>query len=420
MNIAIIGAGITGLSAAHTLAKKGHAVTVFEKASVVGGLGTYVPVKGNYIEAFYHHFFQSDTGLIALTKELGISSKLKFYSGNTGIFFKDNLYKFNSATDLLTFKPLALIDRIRCGILMAFCKVIPFELQSLDTITSESWIKKIAGIKVFTTIWQPLLKGKFDAFASKIPALWLWARIKDRSLKLGYFDGSTKVLFEALIKAIQKNKGAILTGVTIEKAAKTKSGVTITVDRQKMDFDKVLFTTVSPVTAALCQDMLPAKLTSNLQKKDHLGAVCVIVELKKKVQDLYWISVCDTNSPVLVVVEHTNLISPKKYGGRHIIYLANYIHYSRDGFNLPEDEIIKTYTGFLKTLNPEFDESWILSAKLARVPRTQSLFFKNALKNIPPLQLDENIYMANIDHMYPHDRNLNLGVKLGQKVANLI
>ena len=187
-----------------------------------------------------------------------------------------------------------------------------------------------------------------------------------------------------------------------------------------MDFDKVLFTTVSPVTAAICKDILPAKLVSSLQKKDHLGAVCVIVELKKKVQDLYWISVCDINSPVLVVVEHTNLISPKKYGGRHIMYLANYIHYSRDDFNLPEAKIIRAYTGFLKTLNSEFDESWILSAKLVRVPRTQSIFHTHALEAMPPLQLDENIYMANIDHMYPHDRNLNLGTELGERVANLI
>jgi len=39
---------------------------------------------------------------------------------------------------------------------------------------------------------------------------------------------------------------------------------------------------------------------------------------------------------------------------------------------------------------------------------------------VPPFQLAKNIYMANIDQMYPHDRNLDQGVELGNKVANII
>lgn len=42
MKIAIIGAGITGLSAAYELGKKGHEVVVFERSQYPGGLGNYI------------------------------------------------------------------------------------------------------------------------------------------------------------------------------------------------------------------------------------------------------------------------------------------------------------------------------------------------------------------------------------------
>ena len=41
MNIAIIGGGFTGLTAAYKLSKAGHAVTVFERADRIGGLLMY-------------------------------------------------------------------------------------------------------------------------------------------------------------------------------------------------------------------------------------------------------------------------------------------------------------------------------------------------------------------------------------------
>ena len=72
-------------------------------------------------------------------------------------------------------------------------------------------------------------------------------------------------------------------------------------------------------------------------------------------------------------------------------------------------------------MNPEFDRSWILKYYISRVPFTQTIFHKGALKDRPPVELPvKGLYMANIDQMYPHDRNLNLGVELGTKVADII
>ena len=74
MNIAIIGAGATGLAAAHDLLNAGHKVTVFEAGAQPGGLaGGFKQDNWNWsLEKFYHHWFESDADLLKLASEIGV------------------------------------------------------------------------------------------------------------------------------------------------------------------------------------------------------------------------------------------------------------------------------------------------------------------------------------------------------------
>ena len=421
MEIAIIGAGITGLTAAHTLTKAGHDVTVYERGAVPGGLGTYIEIGGNHLESFYHHFFKSDKYLRGLIDELGLTPELKYHTVKTGVFRGGTVHPFSSVLDLLRYKPLPFVDRVRCGMMIALFKALPVEITALDTITAQRWIKTVGGPKVYDAIWGPLLEGKFADYAGEIPALWLWGRIFDRSLQLGYLNGSAKTLFDKLITTIQENGGKIILNAEVTGVESKDDEVVVTVGGKAKKFDKCLLTTVSPISSLLIKNTIDAKTKKTMEDNDHLGAVCVILELKHQVQSQYWLNICEKGSDVLVMVEHTNLIPAREYGNRHVVYLANYIHRSKKRFQMDEKAIINEYANFLKTINPKFDKSWILKAHLARVPRTQTIFHTGALKTRPPHRLPvKNLYMANIDHMYPHDRNLNLGVMLGTRVSSMI
>lgn len=419
MKIAIIGAGITGLSAAYKLSEQGHDIIVYERALTPGGLGTYIKVKDNHIERFYHHFFESDSEIIKMSKELGISSKLKFYKAKTGVYSNEKIYPFAGAMDLIKFSPLPLVDRIRCGIFTAFLKFSPLTPFYLDKISAEKWIKKYEGNNVYNKIWGPLLEGKFSNYSHSISALWLWGRVKDRSPKLGYFDGSVKILFDALIKKLEKRKTQIKLGAEID-SIEQKEKIIIKGKGIKEEFDKVLITTVSPIAELLIKNSLDEKTRKHLKSIDQLGAICLIIELKEQIQSQYWLNLCDKNLNVLVMVEHTNMLNKKYYGGRSIVYLANYIHRNDKRFNLTDDEIIDSYTEILSKLNKNYKKSWIQKSYISRVPRAQTIFSTGALKNLPSFKLTENIFLANIDQMYPHDRNLDQGIELGYKVSKIM
>ena len=67
MRIAVLGAGVTGLTAGHRLAQAGNEVDVYERWPGLGGQVATLDVGGGHLlERYYHHLFTSDVHIAAL------------------------------------------------------------------------------------------------------------------------------------------------------------------------------------------------------------------------------------------------------------------------------------------------------------------------------------------------------------------
>ncbi len=93
MKVAIIGDGLTGLSAAISL-KDYVNVKIFEKNDVGGLASSYC--KGYCIEKFYHHSFKRDEELIKLIRRFGLSKKLVWRVGKIGCEVNGKIYPLNT------------------------------------------------------------------------------------------------------------------------------------------------------------------------------------------------------------------------------------------------------------------------------------------------------------------------------------
>lgn len=102
---AVIGAGITGLTAAYRLAKQGWQVTVFEAAREVGGLASgYRGGDWDWpLERFYHHLFASDSHMRGLVDEIGFGSRLFFRRPVTAQWWEGKTYPLDSPGAVLRF-----------------------------------------------------------------------------------------------------------------------------------------------------------------------------------------------------------------------------------------------------------------------------------------------------------------------------
>lgn len=80
--IAIIGGGFAGMSAAYELGKLGYETFLFERMSELGGLAGTFPIEGTRLERGYHHWFTSDTHIIAQMEELGLGDRVQWIASD--------------------------------------------------------------------------------------------------------------------------------------------------------------------------------------------------------------------------------------------------------------------------------------------------------------------------------------------------
>ena len=122
----------------------------------------------------------------------------------------------------------------------------------------------------------------------------------------------------------------------------------------------------------------------------------------------------------MAIVEHTNFMDKKNYNNEHLLYLGNYREPNDLYFSINKDEMLKLFDSYLKKINPNYSKN-IIGYELFKAPFAQPIIPINYSKILPsfitPLK---NVYLANIEQVYPWDRGTNYAVELGIKVANLI
>jgi hypothetical protein len=151
MKIAVIGAGYGGLAAAYDLKKAGHAVTIFESANYVGGLasGFKEPHWDWSVEKFYHHWFQTDSEMLGLIRELGLEDRVRFPRPFTVMLYKNKWHPFDSIPRALLFPGLGFgLNKIRFGFVGLFLRLTN-NWRALEKVTADAWMLKWAGKQVY-------------------------------------------------------------------------------------------------------------------------------------------------------------------------------------------------------------------------------------------------------------------------------
>jgi len=432
MKVAIIGGGITGLTAGYHLAKQGIKVEIFEKKPVAGGLATSFKNKNwNWpLEGFFHHIFTSDREILNLAKELGIDDKIFLRQPLTSTFINQQIFPIDSPPSLLKFPHLSFVEKIRTGVAIGFLKLNPF-WQPLEKVTAVNLLPKLMGKKSYQTLWEPLFKAKFGQNTNQVSAAWFWARIKKRSQKLGYFQGGFQTLVDTLIKEIKKNGGKIHLETEVKKIT-TKMLKLVQHDKTRTygDFDKILVTTPM-VTFLKIAPPLPAQYQKSLKALKMVGAINLVLELKKPflTDNTYWLNINDSSFPFCAVVEHTNFIDKKNYNNKHIIYMGGYYPQNHPYFKMNKAELLKEFLPYLQKINPALDISHITykrSLISGEIHISQSLYAQpimpiNYSQIKPSIKTPvSNLFLTTLHHVYPWDRGVNYAIKLGKEAANEI
>jgi protoporphyrinogen oxidase len=429
MKIAIVGAGIAGLSAAYDLLADGHEVVLYEAAPQPGGLAAgFRDERWEWpLEKFYHHLFTSDSEIIRLVEELGMRDKLFFPRPTTSVVYDGRIVPFDSPQRWITFPGFNLLDVARFGLVSAYLRFTE-PWRELEKETADSWLRRWYGDKVYEMTWEPMLIGKFGPYYREANMAWMWARLHVRSPKLGYFEGGFQAFVDRLNSAVAERGGAIhLESPVQEIAAVSPSAFAVTAAGGSSQFDRVLVTTSPGLMSRLVPD-LPHDYAQNLRGLKSMGAVVMTLALKKPLlteSNTYWLNIpahspdkSQNEIPFLALVEHTNYISSEHYGGDHIIYCGDYVLPDHPYFSRSKDELQELFTSAFTKFNPDFRPDWVRKSWLFREPYAQPVPEVNQSQRIPDLRTPlAGLYLASMSQVYPWDRGTNFAVEIGRRAA---
>jgi len=419
--VAIIGAGIGGMSAAYDLIRNQDQVAIFEADKNVGGLaGGFKEKNWDWsVEKFYHHWFLSDHYILDLINELGWKDKVVIPHPRTVVYYKEKFFPLDSPLAAITFPGFTFFDMVRFGFVSVYLRYLS-NWKSLEKFTAHEWMKRAYGERTYTTHFEPLLIGKFGEHYKDVTMAWFWARFKARTTRLATFEGGFQA-FEDLFAEKLKSMGVRFQMETVIDQIKQKKGkLELTIKGKKELFDQVLVTS-SPQQMARLVTELPDEYLSGLLGLQSMGAVVLVLSLKHQLskEGYYWFNLPKSAGfPFLALVEHTNFLSSEHFDGDHIVYCGDYLDPGHEYFRLTQKQLLERFIPGLSRINPEFNVEWIKKSWLWKTSYAQPIPLVDHSQNIPSIATPiAGLYFASMSQVYPWDRGTNFAVQIGRDAA---
>ena len=425
--IGILGAGITGLTAAFYLLRAGAEVTIIESQPELGGLASYYDFGPFSWDRFYHCILTSDRHLLDLVADLGLTRELCWTPTKVGFFADGALHSMSSSLDFLRFPPLTLWQKFRLGIGILYAARVR-DGNALEGQLACDWLEHIFGKQVYRKMWEPLLKCKLGACRDEASAAFIWATISrlystrqndaGRQECLGYVRGGYRTVIGRLIQEIEHMGGKILTCIPV-RGIRATGCVQVLRGNEELSFDNVISTVPSPVLARIAPQ-LAFEYRKKLTQVKYLGVVCFALVLKRQLTPYYVTNLIE-DVHFTGIIEMTNLISRDETAGRHLVYLPKYTSPGDPLFEASESDIWSSFREGLKRVVPDLKDSDIEARHLFRERFVQPIPVLHYSDIAPAMETNmDGVLVANTTQIINATLNNNEMVKIACRAAGTL
>jgi protoporphyrinogen oxidase len=428
MNVAVIGAGAAGLTAAWELVKAGQEITLIEADDRIGGLaaGFQLPEWDWSLEKFYHHWFTTDTDVLQLVDEIRCSRKVIICNPLSKVWIDGKFYPLSDSRHALKL-PLSPIHKMRLALAGLYLK-FPHRWQSLDHISAYEWLHQRVGKEVYQKLWAIVLESKFKDSYREIPLSWLWAHIYNRSARIAIYEGGFQTLWATLAEMLRRRGVKILLNSPIDNLRVKDDKLAISIQGEIRLFDRVISTLSPPAMLKIAPALVDTDYARQMIGLKNVGAVCLVLALKQSLftDGTYSVNLPsdvlnEQGFPFINVYEHTNLANRVHYGGDRILYCVDYVATSQTILQATDTEIMTQFTHSLPRLNPTFSLNWIRRWWVFKSAAAQPIPSLNAGKYIPPIKTPlPGLYWITMSQMHPWGKGTNFAVRSAKAAAKML
>jgi protoporphyrinogen oxidase len=175
--VAVIGAGPAGLTAAYLLTKQGRSATVLEADPVyVGGISRTARYKGFLFDIGGHRFFSKSKQVEDFWTEI-LPDDMLHRPRSSRIFYRGQFYTYPLKAMEALFK-LGIIESFRC--VFSYAKARAFPIRPARSF--EDWVTNKFGSRLFRIFFKTYTEKVWGMSCKEISADWAAQRIKGLSL----------------------------------------------------------------------------------------------------------------------------------------------------------------------------------------------------------------------------------------------
>jgi protoporphyrinogen oxidase len=403
----VIGAGVTGLVAACSLARSGFDVTVLESELHPGGMLSTFRIGWEDLERIPHLIDPGDRDLLKLFRDLGLESQIEWFQPTAALYLEGSHQRITKTSDLLKVSTLPVANRLVAAFRATRRRLPPF-------LCAEAL--------------RSLLSSRPSADSVDIPGEWLVAcpsGLGPRTgsvERAGYPAGGFSILVRALLKEIAAFGGELRYGCTVTDIRPLRGGFRLDcILEDCTSYFLETGTVVATVSGRRFAEMtagagLAEVQLDRLRSTRYQGHLCLALRLKQSLSP-YHRTLVPAEAPFRLVTEHSGLVGLRRYGG-HIVYLSRDIDTADPLWSQSDGEIFRLFFRRLSEMNPELLRSdvkdWRLTRKryscpLRPIREREAAFRSNG--GYPGL------FLAGLARSLPEEHSLDHSVRAGLAVA---
>ncbi len=408
-----------GLAAARELLDQGVHVELLEAGPELGGLAAPMDYGPFVWDRFYHCILPGDANVLGLIDRLGLTSEVRWSRTSSGFYFGGETYSLKTAAELLAFKPLPFLQRVRLGLFGVLCGRM-FSGDDLEHQTAEAFLRRYAGDAAWDVVWHPLLRAKLGEAANTISARFIWDSVNrlqssrqgvKKEEKLGFVSGGYARVRDALVKQLKADGAVLKTGVAVQSIARASdgsgAGVAVETDAGRFEFDDVLITVSSPVASRLVSGAASELLASTA----YMGVVVGALVLKRALNPYYILNISDPGIDLTGIIGTSNLVGERAMNGYHLYYTPRYLMQEDPAWGRSDSEWAAHFRSQVSRVIPDLQDDDIESSHVSRARFVQPILDMGYRDRMPPLALDPpGIWLVNSSHCYQGPVNLDLVV----------